>query len=286
MNSSAALIINPSSGSFSKKRMDQAIKLIEGRFKRVDACYTRGKGDGERLAQNLVRVGYDIIFVVGGDGTFNEVANGAAFSDIPIGFIPSGTTNVLTKELGIPNDIYGATFRILSGTERYISLGRMNRKYFICMAGIGFDAEAVFRVNPFIKRLSGRGAHIVSGLSVLLRYNPSNLSITIDGRAYQGTNLIVCNGRLYAGNYTVCPEADIERGSLQVFILHGTGRKDLMRCIYHVVNGTLKKMKGATLATGRNISISGRTHIQADGEFIGFSPAEISIRERALKILS
>ncbi|NOZ25719.1 MAG: diacylglycerol kinase family lipid kinase [Nitrospirae bacterium] len=282
MSSSAVLIVNPASGSFSEKRLMSAVGLLKEKFGEVSVLYTHKGGDAEVMARDAVRRSPDMILAVGGDGTFNEVVNGTAFTDVPVAFLPAGTTNVLARELGLPSDLHDATLKALNGRAEYVHLGRINGRYFVLMAGIGFDGETVRRVNQRLKRVSGKGAYLLSGLGCFLRYRPPRLGIVIDGKAYEGHGLIACNAGYYAGNFRVCPDAGLGSPCLHVSVMEGGRRSDLLRYVLGVVSG---RHKGPACIEGRRIEVSGEAHVQIDGDYFGRTPAVITFHERALRLI-
>ena len=75
------------------------------------------------------------------------------------------------------------------------------------MAGIGFDGEAVYGINETFKKISGKGAYLYSGIKTLLRFNPDNLAVTVDGKTYTAFSVIVGNASKYGGNFKVTPDA-------------------------------------------------------------------------------
>ncbi len=285
MNSSAVLIVNPASGSFSEKRLLSAIEVLKKRFSDVSIFYTGKRGDAERIAGDAVKKSPEMILAIGGDGTFNEVVNGTAFTDVPVAFIPAGTTNVLARELDFPADIYKATLKALNGKTEYVHLGRINDKYFVLMAGIGFDGEAVYRVNQRLKRVSGKGAYLISGLKCFMRYRPDLLRIVVDDREYEGYGLIVCNAGYYAGSFRVCPDAGLRAPHLYVSIMHGGKRSDLLRSVFEVISGGRMSSEETSCIKGNGIVVSGDAHIQIDGDYFGTTPAEITFHERALRLI-
>lgn len=285
MDSSAVLIINPASGAYSEKKLQAAAALLQGHYSDVTLRYTRKSGDAEELAREAARESPAVIVAAGGDGTFNEVANGAAFSKVPLAFLPMGTTNVLARELSIPEDINAAVSMIIKGTWEDINLGSIDDRHFVLMAGIGFDGESVYGLNQQIKSFSGKGAYILSGIMTIVRYNPELLHITIDGRSDEGYGLIVCNGRFYAGGFHVCPDASLKSDELSVFIMHGNRRKELLQHIFRVAAGGVPGHHGVTYRSGKHIRISGKAHTQVDGDYYGKTPAEIRIRKDALRVI-
>jgi YegS/Rv2252/BmrU family lipid kinase len=284
MNYSAILIVNPRSGSFSEDSLKGAIEMLRAAFSPVEVVYTEKGGDAESIARES-REDFDLFIAAGGDGTFNEVANGLAFTGRTAAFLPSGTTNVLAYEFGLPqNNLSLAAERIIRAREHDISLGRAGERFFVSMAGIGFDAETVYRVSPALKTISGKGAHIIAGLMTLAGYRPERLEIAVDGRVYHAFGLIVCNGRCYAGPYHACPSADIQSDSLDILLMRNPGRLALVRTITGVIRKSPGKGGSSSIVTGRQISIAGRAPIQVDGEFIGFTPREITVHPKALRV--
>jgi diacylglycerol kinase family enzyme len=89
---------------------------------------------------------FDRIYVFAGDGGYNEAVNGLD-SDIPMGFIPGGSTSVLPRALGVPRDPIEAARALVSAGTKKMSLGRVNDRRFTFSAGLGLDAELVRRVD-------------------------------------------------------------------------------------------------------------------------------------------
>ncbi len=285
MKSSVALIVNPVSGSFSKKGFAEAESLFKRVYRNVYIYYTQKSGDGETIVTKLLNDPPEMIVVVGGDGTFNEVVNGNIDSNIPISLIPTGTANVFAKEFSIPEDFHKATNYILSGIPYYLNLGRLNKRYFVLMAGIGFDGDTVYRLNKNIKSIAGKGAYILSGLGAVSGYKPNKLNITVDSVKYEGYGLVVCNASRYAGAFKICPDADVRTLDLSVFIMHSKGRAALLRYITGVLIGRHLGFKDITYRKGKEIFVDGDARIQIDGDYYGRAPAIITIEEKALKFV-
>ena len=97
----------------------------------------QARGDALQAARDARCQNVDIVVGAGGDGTINEIINGLAGSDIPLGVIPLGTVNVFALETGIPMDPVGACNIILEGLPRKLNLGRVNGRYFLLMGASG-----------------------------------------------------------------------------------------------------------------------------------------------------
>jgi hypothetical protein len=92
------------------------------------------------------------VVAAGGDGTVNEVANGLLGSDLPLAVMPTGTINVLARELGLGRSVQQVAHAILEGRVGLVWPGLANGRAFLLMAGIGFDAAVVAAVSPPLKR--------------------------------------------------------------------------------------------------------------------------------------
>jgi len=253
---------------------------------------TKKQGDAFEFVKGLNKI--DRIVVAGGDGTINEVINGLLSSEdpetreIPISIIPTGTANVLAKELGIPEDIDGAVHRLISGSARKISLGRINGRYFSLMTGIGFDGETVLGVkNDFIKKISGKLAHVVSGLKVLINYSPASIKIITPEKEIHGYFAVIGNAKCYGGFYYVTPDASVTENILDLCVVKGRTRLDLLRFIIgvlrqkHIGTRDVEYVKASEL----EVTSDSRVHLQIDGEYFGTLPVKIGVVRDAISIV-
>jgi YegS/Rv2252/BmrU family lipid kinase len=217
------------------------------------------------------------------------VVNGMAMSGIPLGILPLGTTNVLAREISIPLNIESAASRLISGTPREISLGRIitpsQDRYFCLMAGVGFDAKTVHDVNGTLKKFSGEVAYIWSGISNLLSYTPQEISCVADGKEYAGYSAIIGKARRYGGDYMVTPDADICDPSLYLCLLTDKSRSALLRFALGIVRRTHLRDPHVVYVQAAQIDIQGDAYIQLDGDFFGETPARITTEQNALRLI-
>jgi diacylglycerol kinase family enzyme len=143
------LIWNPVSTEVTGDTLGSVMVLLAQNLE-VVAMHTTGPNDAPRLGDLAVEQGYDAVFVLGGDGTANEVINGVG-DRLPIGVLPAGGTSVLPRVLGLPEDLDEAAVRLCKalheGSTKSISLGTVNDRRFAFAAGIGIDAEIVKRID-------------------------------------------------------------------------------------------------------------------------------------------
>jgi len=296
------LVINPIAGN----RAFRSIKRIEALLRKrasLTVYITRHKGDAMAYAQR----GHDadMLIVAGGDGTFNEVVNGLINSDndMPLAFLPLGTTNVLAKELGIPEDIEKAIELALTGTPKKICVGRIVithhpssnlpdggqvTRHFCLMAGIGFDGEAVFRVRDnIIKKLSGKGAYIFSGLRTWLGYSPSPIMVKTPDGEFKGYTAIIGKASCYGGYHKVAPLASLTEPLLDLCLFKGGSRSDILRYVYGVITGRHLDYKDVVYGKYSEIEITSddTVHIQIDGDYLGTLPAKIDVIPDAVRLI-
>lgn len=118
---------------------------------KVDVEATKRRDHASYLAAGAAHEGYEVVAVLGGDGTLNEVVQGLVGTDVRLAVLPGGSTNVFARTLGLPNDVMAATDltreRLLEHRDRRIGLGLANGRYFTFSAGYGYDAEVVRMVE-------------------------------------------------------------------------------------------------------------------------------------------
>lgn len=286
-----SLVVNPVAGNHASRSLDRIKSLLHKKTS-LSTFITEKKGDAHEFAKGLKKT--DRIVVAGGDGTINEVINGLLSSQqpgtkkIPLSIIPIGTANVLAKELGIPEDIDGAVHVLLSGSAKKISLGRINGSYFALMAGIGFDGETVLGVNnDFIKKISGKLAHIISGFKVLMGYNPAQIKLVTPDKELQGYTAIIGNAKCYGGFFYVTPGASVTDDHLDICVYQGRTRMALIRFIIGVLRQNHLDFKDVDYLKASEMEIlsDSRVHVQIDGEYFGTLPVKIEVVRDAINIV-
>jgi diacylglycerol kinase (ATP) len=293
MKSLIILIANPTAQKASDKKVATASYYLQSKGYEVEVLYTHKRGDAEDLARESLRRVPSLIIPAGGDGTFNEVVNGIAGSEIPMAILPLGTTNVLARELDIPENVEAAMEKALRRKPTRISLGKVTltntaqnlSRYFILMAGIGFDALAVQGTGETLKKFSGQGAYIFSGMKTLLKFNPSLITFVVDGKNFQGYSGIIGNAAKYGGAFSVTPDAHLSDPALYICIFKGRKRIDLVRYVFGILTGTHLKYQDIEYLKAEHVAITGSAHIQIDGDYFGMTPAEVEIVPKALNLI-
>lgn len=144
------LIANPKAGSVSARKKQVIRHALAAEFK-LEAEFTTARGHATELATDAVDRDFDAVVVFGGDGTINETAQALVGSDLALGILPGGSTNVLARTLAVPLDPVDATEffaeKLRVGRGRRVGVGRLAHRYFIFCCGMGLDAEVVRRVE-------------------------------------------------------------------------------------------------------------------------------------------
>lgn len=293
MKSSIVLISNPTAKRASDKKIAQASRYLMSKGYKVEVLFTEKKGNAESLAREAIRELPSLIIAAGGDGTFNEVINGIAGSEIPMAILPLGTTNVLAKEIGVPENVEGAMEIAVTGTTKTISLGKIAitrlsslvSRYFVLMAGIGFDGEAVFGINETFKKISGKGAYIFSGLKVLPVFNPHELTFNIDGKTYYGYSAIISKTAKYGGNFKITPDARLTDPTFYICLFKGKKRLDVLRYVFGIATRSHLRFKDIEYLKAKRVQIDGNAHVQIDGDYFGMTPAKVEVAPNTLRLI-
>jgi diacylglycerol kinase family enzyme len=238
---------------------------------------------------------FDRIYVFAGDGGFNEAVNGLD-GDIPVGFIPGGSTSVFPRALGLPRDPVECARMLAGGRTRRISLGRVNDRRFTFSAGLGLDAELVRRVDA-IGRGHGRRASDFAFAWALLailarrraRFDPA---MTVLGRDRVAFALVAnTDPYSYVGRVPlrVAPEARVELG-LDLVAPRRLRARLLPQVVRWVLAGSGQTHSPHLLyvhdADEIRIECDGPIPLQADGEDLGdVTEAHFEAERGALEVL-
>lgn len=296
----AVLIVNPYAGRLSDSDREIVIAALKARFA-IEGFATTGRGSGIDVARKAADAGAPLVIAFGGDGHVNEVVNGLAGTDTALAIVPGGTMNVFARSLGVPTDAMAAVNSLhshVAEAPRFVSLGRMDERYFTFSAGCGFDAEAAELVERDYpkKRRFGEIFFYWSAFRVLTgSYRHRNPGMTLEGSfgRVPVAMAVACNTGPYAylGNRTInlAPNVKLDRG-LDIFALRQMRIEAFpvyaWRCL---VSGDLVHHDDAFYATdldGFTLSSDKPFHRHVDGEPLGQeTEARFSIEPDILKVL-
>lgn len=249
----------------------------------VTVHQTTCRGDAQSVASRTTKDQYDRIVVAGGDGTVNEVINGLTPSSPPVALIPMGTANVLAAEIGLGSQAAEIAKTIVFGDARPVSLGDVNGRKFVLMTGVGFDAFVVATVSARLKRIMGKGAYVLASLSQFLKGRLPHFEVHVDGARYDAASIIIANAHFYGGRFVCAPEARMDSDVLHVCLFERAGRLYVAIYAFALLLGVLHRMPGYRILPAKHIEIRRPegAAIQSDGDFIGLTPARVTVMPRA-----
>jgi len=260
---------------------------------------TTAPGDARRLAAEAVGEGFDLVVAAGGDGTVNETLNGLGeapdgFEKTRLGVLPLGTVNVFARELALPLRIEQAWEVLQRGRETRIDLPRVEfsengvrrQRYFVQLAGAGWDARAIELVDWSHKKKIGPLAYVIAGLKALRERQPK-ITVSAGGQSVTGEFVLVGNGRFYGGPVSAFPQADLRDGILDICILPRLNWWTLMRCAPTLLTSRKPPAAIAQFIQADQFNLAGepRTAFELDGEWVGHLPATFSVEREKLHVI-
>jgi len=319
MPTHALLIANPVARGRPGRWVARAVERLRAGGLEVEARLTARRGDAQEWAREAAARGVALVAVMGGDGTVNEAVNAIAATPTALGMIPTGACNVTAMELGIPRGVEAACDVVLRGRVETVPVGRIQllegpapfgqwpsigaggaldetasrmtvakESLFLMMAGAGFDADAVARVNLKWKTIIGKGAYYAAALQAFLRYRAPWITVGFDaGDTAVGRAVVVSNIRTYGGPFPMAPGGDLRQPYFNVCVFQLARRWELLRILAALPFGRHVRLPGVIFTKARSVTLMappGAVPIQTDGDFLGFAPAKIEIIPGALRL--
>ncbi|MEM7355615.1 MAG: diacylglycerol kinase family protein [Acidobacteriota bacterium] len=291
MSRRAVLIYNPKSGRHVATRVLPAVveSLTSSGFD-VEPQATQSAGDATRLAREAVAAAsIEVAFAMGGDGTLREVARGLLGSDLSMGLLPAGTTNVLALSLGLPRTPLEAAKALPQCIDREIDVGLVGDEPFLMLVSAGLDAAVMARQNHAAKKRFGKAAVAWTGIHQWAAYDYSSIELRFDGRTDHVSHFAACNIPHYAGPFRMAPSADLADGLLDLVLFHGSGRFATLAFARDLALG--RHLRRADVETRRierlKIVAPEPCLLQIDGDVIQVeAPVEIRLAANRLKVLA
>ncbi len=281
------IIHNPAAGQRRANDFTRALALLREAGCDCTIAETGARGDATRIAREADTDSFDAVVAAGGDGTIAEVVNGLVGRGLPLALIPLGTSNVLAHEIGIANSMERAAAAAIGGRRQPIALANADGLYCCLMVSAGFDSRAMRRVRPALKRLLGEWAYHIAGLEEVLLGSRAMFEIEIDGARHRAASVIIANGRLYGGKYICAPDADLTKPVLQVVLMRGPGRWNMIRYGLALMMGRLPRLADVDTIPGHTVRLlapAGQP-VQSDGDPIGETPVMVSVEAEAIELL-
>ncbi len=233
-------IMNPFAG---QKRANRHLPDILLAFSQagydVITHMTTGQGDAAEATQRWAGE-VERIVCCGGDGTLNETLTGMlrARADVPVGYIPAGTTNDFASSLGLSDNVMQAVRDILTGEPVRYDVGRFGDRYFSYVASFGAFTKSSYVVPQNIKNALGHTAYVLGGISELSQIRNEHIRMEIDGQVVEDDFIFgaICNSTSIGGILTLDPkQVDMGDGMFEILLVRAArSLAEITECIQAV----------------------------------------------------
>jgi diacylglycerol kinase (ATP) len=291
----ATIIYNPIARGLTRRQhlLQSAVSRLVRQGMEINLVPTTGPGSASSQARREIESGADLIIAAGGDGTINEAANGMLHTGVPLAILPGGTANVLAREIRLPLHIEKAAAEISRSRLCRIAVGTLQdsgsaRRCFICMTGVGLDAEIVYRLDLDLKATAGKLAYYLGGFAQVFRAVPE-FEVIVDGRSFEASFALISRVRNYGGDLEIARNASLLRDDFEVVLFRGTLSVRYLGYLAGVMLRRVHRMNGCTVLRGHSVVCQQRSNhpvfVQIDGELAGYLPVTTSIVPDALTLL-
>ena len=259
-------VINPYAGM---RKAAKVLPEILAVFNRADyevqIYITAGQGDAIQAVERMAP-GKELVVCCGGDGTFNETVTGLmrAGIDIPIGYIPAGSTNDFAASLQLSSDCVEAAQRIVEGTPNAYDAGKFGDRYFSYVASFGAFTKASYSTPQSVKNLLGHVAYVLEGIQELSQIRNLHVKLTLDDSEVLEDDVVfgaICNSTSVGGIMTLDPkQVDLQDGKFEVLLIRAPKTlQEIPECLLAVQ----KQQYNSAMMTFRTAS---RITVEADPE--------------------
>ncbi|MGL4176763.1 MAG: diacylglycerol kinase [Dermatophilaceae bacterium] len=289
------LLVNPTAGTGRGARVGaDALTLLRSSGAAVVDCSAADARIAATQARAAIEAGaVDALVVVGGDGMVHLGANLCAGTAVPLGVIPAGTGNDISRELGLPvHDLAAAVERILEGTTRRVDAARVTsptgeHRWYLGVLAAGFDAVVNERANRW-RRPKGPLRYHLATVRELPVFRPIPYVLVLDDRRLETEAMLVAvgNGPSYGGGMKVTPDASFDDGLLDVLVVHRISVLELLRVFPRVFRGSHVTHPAVEIVRARSVRLQAAGVVAyADGERLGPLPLTVEVVPGALEVL-
>ena len=261
---------------------------------------TSWQGHASLLAKEFATEGYSHIIAVGGDGTLHEVVNGTLNSGLSpvVGLLPLGSANDFSKTLSCPRKLIEVFDCIEKQSISKIDIGKIKftsednkdeQKFFINISDLGIGADVVQRVNKSSRFLGPTIIFYKAILQSFLSYKNKSLTCKADGWLWSGklNSFVMANGRYFGNGMCIAPDADPQSRLFQVVIIGDITIYDYLKQVGKIKKGKRIDHPSLEYREASKLKLEAETPcgIEADGEFLGYTPCELNILPKHLNYL-
>lgn len=288
------LIVNPVAGRrLAQSRLFQIVDMLTKSGAKTVVFTTSQKGDATEIVKSHGKEAQRII-CCGGDGTLNEVVTGLEITKlhVPVGYIPTGTTNDLARALNLPVQMKKAIQTAIYGDTDALDIGMFNREqYFTYVASFGAFTKVAYETPQWAKNTMGHASYVISGIIQVGDIRPHLVKVVADGVELTGEFIFgsVSNSTV-VGGVIKFPESDIrfDDGLFEVLLVRNpTTPLELGNMLNGVINRQYDDQNVYFFKTRKlALSFEEETHWTIDGEYAGsYDSVHIENHHRAVQIV-
>lgn len=295
-------LIAKGNSSRARRKLASVDTLIKGfPTLHVEVCFTKYPGHARNLAEGFVKKPVDYLIACGGDGTAHEVLNGmlmAPLSPPVFGVFPIGSANDFARGQHLSNSLHHLFQAIEKDNTQLLDVGithfhtekgTSESAFFLNICEIGFGPEAVKKVNAKPHFFPPDLSFLLAITQTFFTYSPQHVTLTVDDSTWEGKLLIAgfANSTCLGGGIYLAPEAKINDRLLHVTRIGNVSAFDYLTKIGKLKKGETLTHPKIDYSIGKNIKATSPhpIAIEADGEFLGYLPAEIELHAEQLYFL-
>lgn len=277
--------------------LGEVTKSLSSMCKHLSIQLSENEGDIIKYCESIKNDKYgseiDILFILGGDGTVNELVNGVMQHDLqlPVGIIPGGTFNDFTKTLNLNSNFKNASSQLLSAQVGSYDVMKVNDTFVLNFVGLGLIVQNAENVQEGSKDVFGKLSYIGSTVKTLMNPSKFNFKLNVDGREETGNTsmLLIANGPNIGGGRVPLTDLSPQDGKVDTFIFDDQS--------FSILNDIFKKRdsmnwneitEGIDHIPGQHISLSTEPNMKVDidGEISLETPIEIEVLPKAIQLLT
>jgi YegS/Rv2252/BmrU family lipid kinase len=290
------LIVNPTAGQGRAARaLPTMARCLREGGATCEVFETTRPGEAQTQARQAAREGYDAVVAAGGDGTIHEVLNGVVGSSSALGVIPVGTENIFGKEFNLPFNVAAACRLIRRQTAQTLDVGLCRaantERYFLLMAGLGFDAQVVRDVSLAFKQRLKSLAFFLTGCATFARYQPMSVTITTEDRTLTANawEVLISNAKHFGWRVRISPTVSMDDGLFDVCVFAQPHRWDFAAEALGSLARRLVGGSGVVQFQARRVTVQSAAPLPAqfDGEAIDTRATEVTfeVLPRAVRVI-
>ena len=287
-------VLNPYAGT---RKAAKVLPEILAEFNRADydvhTYVTAGQGDAIDAVKRMAP-GMDLVVCCGGDGTFNETLAGlmGAGLQIPMGYIPAGSTNDFATSLHLSSDPVEAARQIVEGQPYRYDAGKFGERYFSYVASFGAFTKASYSTPQSVKNLLGHVAYLLEGMQEISQIRKHHVKLTLDAETVLEDDYLfgaICNSTSVGGIMTLDPDqVDMTDGEFEVLLIRSPKNlQEISECLLAVQKGQYNSTM-MTFRTASHIVVEANPEMPwtLDGEKEeGHATVEVRNLHKAVQII-